>query len=328
MLSRRRLLGGATLLAAGSLLGARDTVAAPPAQADAQAPGFYRYRVGDFQVTAVTDGINTFPLPDGFVANAGRGEVGAALAAAHLDADRLAIPYTPVLVHTGRNLVLIDTGTGEANFAASKGRAGQFRRNLAAAGLSADDIDVVVISHFHGDHVNGLLDAAGKPAFPRAEVFVPEPEWAYWMDDGQMSRAPEGRLKGLFTNSRRVFDALERKVTRYGWDREVVPGILAVGTPGHTPGHTSYVVTSGDSRLFIQSDVTNLPALFVRNPGWHAGFDQDGPMAEATRRRIYDMLAAERMPVQGFHYPFPALARVETTGSGYREIPQPWMPVL
>lgn len=328
MLSRRSLLGSATLLTSGLLLGADRAVAAPPVQADTQAPGFYRYRVGDFQVTVVTDGINIFPVPDGFVVNASKGDVGAALAAAHLDPERLAIPYSPILVHTGRHLVLIDTGTGEANFAASKGRAGQFRRNLAAAGVSADAIDAVVISHFHGDHVNGLLDASGKPAFPRAEVFVPEAEWAYWMDDGQMSRAPTGRLEGLFKNSRRVFDALDRKVTRYAWDREVVPGIHATGTPGHTPGHTSYVVTSGDSRLFVQSDVTNLPALFVRNPGWHAGFDQDGPMAEETRRRVYDMLAAERMLVQGFHYPFPALARVEKAGSGYREIPQPWMPVL
>ena len=325
--SRRGVLGtglGALALGCGAAAG----TAAAPRQVDGQAPGFYRYKVGDLQVTVVTDGVNTYPIPDGFVANASKGEVGAALAAAHLDGERISVPYSPIVVNTGSRLVVIDTGTGEANFAASKGAAGQFGRNLQAAGLSAADVDAVVISHFHGDHVNGLLTADGKAAFPNAEILVPRIEWAFWMDDGEMSRAPKGRMEGLFKNNRRVFDALGRKVTPYEWDREVVPGITAVGTPGHTPGHTSYVLASGDSRVFVQSDVTNMPALFARNPGWHLSFDQDGPMAEATRRRVYDMLAAERMVVQGFHYPFPAVANVEKTATGYREVPRPWMPVV
>jgi glyoxylase-like metal-dependent hydrolase (beta-lactamase superfamily II) len=180
---------------------------------------------------------------------------------------------------------------------------------------------MVVISHFHADHVNGLLDAANKPAFPNAEIKVPEVEWKFWMDDGEMSRASKGRMSELFENNRRVFDALGRKVTPYAWDKDVAPGITAVGTPGHSIGHTSYVIASGRDSVYVQSDVTNVPYLFAAHPGWQAFFDQDPPQAEATRRRVYDMLVAEKLPVQGFHHPFPALGRVEKAGAGYRVVP-------
>jgi glyoxylase-like metal-dependent hydrolase (beta-lactamase superfamily II) len=144
------------------------------------------------------------------------------------------------------------------------------------------------------------------------------------MDDGEMSRASAGRMQDLFASNRRVFDALGRKVTPYEMGKEVAPGITAVATHGHSAGHTSHVISSGSGKVFVQADVTNLPQLFVRNPGWHASFDQDPKMAEETRRKIYDMLVAERMMVQGFHYPFPAIAYVEKTPTGYREIPVAW----
>lgn len=324
----RRAMVAALPATAGALSVSASASAQAAAPASGQAPGFYRYRLGDCQITSVTDGVNTYPIPDNFVLNASKTEVSAALKAAFRDGERISVPYTPIVVNTGSRLVVIDTGTGEANFTASEGAAGQFHANLRAAGISAADVDTVIISHFHGDHVNGLLTADGKPAFPKAEILVPRLEWAFWMDDGEMSRAPKGRMEGLFRNSRRVFDALGRKVTPYEWDHELVPGITSVGTPGHTPGHTSFRIASGDRAVFVQSDVTNVPVLFARNPGWHLNFDQDPQTAEATRRKVYDMLAAERMMVQGFHYPFPSIAHVEKVGAGYREIPVPWSPVL
>jgi glyoxylase-like metal-dependent hydrolase (beta-lactamase superfamily II) len=224
---------------------------------------------------------------------------------------------------------VIDTGLGAAGFAASKGNNGQFASNMAAAGFDPKAIDMVVISHFHGDHVNGLLLADGTPAFPNAEVLVPEVEWKFWMDDGEMSRASGERMTGLFKNNRRIFETgLKKKVTPYAWGKDVAPGLLAVDTIGHTPGHTSYVLSSGSDKLFIQSDVTNNPALFAANPGWHVQYDQDPAQAETTRRKVYDMLVAERMRVQGFHYPFPANGFVEKDGSGYRLVPAPWSPVI
>ncbi len=326
-LTRRGALAAAPAMAAGAAIAPGQARAAAPV-ARQQGPGYYRYRLGDFQITAVTDGVSTYPIPEAFVLNVPKSEVGAALKAAYLDGETISVPYTPVVVNTGSRLVVIDTGTGEANLAASKGSAGQFQGNLKASGIDPSDIDAVVVSHFHGDHVNGLLSADGKPAFPKAEILVPRLEWAFWMDDEEMSRARKGRMEGLFKNNRRVFDALGRKVTLYEWDKDVVTGITAVGTPGHSPGHTSYVIASGNSRVFVQSDVTSVPVLFARNPGWHVNFDQDPQMAEATRRRVYDMLAADRIMVQGFHYPFPSVAHVEKAGGGYREVPMPWSPVV
>ena len=326
-LTRRSLMASGSVAAAG-IAGRPDRAVAAPALPGQQVPGYYRYRVGDLVVTSVTDGVNQFPVPEGFVLNASRNDVGGALKAAYLDGQTIAVPYTPISVHTASRLVVIDTGTGEGNLAASRGAAGQFMANLKASGVDPQDVDTVIISHFHGDHVNGLLTPDGQPAFPKAEIMVPRVEWAFWMDDGEMSRASKGRMEGQFKNNRRVFDALSRRVTPYDWDREVVAGILAVGTPGHTPGHTSYVLASGGHSVFVQSDVTNVPVLFARHPGWHVAYDQDPAQAEATRRRVYDMLAADRVKVQGFHYPFPACAHVEKTADGYREVPVPWSPVV
>lgn len=312
----RRTLLASTLAAtalAGSGAPARAAEAVP---GGAQAPGFYRYRVGDVRVTAVTDGANTLPLPERFVLNADRAAVSAALTADFRDGANLTVPFTPLVIETGGRRVVIDTGNGEAAFQKSGGAVGQFHANLKAAGFDRGAIDAVVISHFHGDHVNGLLNPAGKPAFPNAEIHVPEAEWAYWMDDGAMSRAPAGRMQDQFRNVRRVFDGLDRKVTPYAWEREVLPGLTALGTPGHTPGHTSFLLASGSDSLFVQSDVTNVPVLFARHPGWHVMYDQDPAMAEATRRRVYDRIAAERTLLQGFHYPFPAAAHLERTADG------------
>ncbi|MFL6796316.1 MAG: MBL fold metallo-hydrolase [Xanthobacteraceae bacterium] len=246
------------------------------------------------------------------------------MAAAHFPPDLMTTPYNPIVVNTGSKLVVIDTGTGEATFSNSKGATGQFRRNLRAAGIDRNAVDVVLISHFHGDHINGLLTPENQLTYPNAEILVPAAEWKYFMDDGEMSRAPAGRMQDVFKNLRRVFDAIGRKVTPYEPNQEVAPGITSVATPGHTPGHNSHVIASGSSKVYVQADVTHVPFLFARHPDWHAFYDQDGAMAEATRRKVYDMLVTEKMMVQGFHYPFPSLAFVERNGSGYREVPVPW----
>src|SRR5215203_5162141 len=233
-LTRRSVLSMAAGMGAGGIVGSGPVQAAAP-RIGAQVPGFYRYKVGDNELTVVTDGANTFPLPDTFVTNASKQDVSAALAGAYRDKDKLTVPYSPLVVNTGSKLVVIDTGQGEAAFERSKGAAGQFHRNLAAAGIDRNAVDMVVISHFHGDHVNGLLTAENKLAFPNAEVLVPAVEWAFWMDDGEMSRASAGRMQELFKNNRRIFDALQRKVTPYEWNKEIAPGITPVSTPGHTP---------------------------------------------------------------------------------------------
>ena len=327
-LTRRHALAGAAALAATPLLPAAPATAAAPV-ADKQAPSFYRYKVGDILVNAIFDGSTTFALDEKFVPNAKVEEVSAALDNAFLPKDKMTLLFTPLAIQAGGKTIVIDTGMGGAALAASKGANGQFVTNLTAAGIDPKSVDMVVISHFHGDHVNGLLTADGTPAFPNAEVLVPATEWKFWMDDGEMSRAPAGRMQGLFKNNRNIFEAgLKKKVTPYEWGKEVAPGLLAVESVGHTPGHTSYVLSSGSGKVFVQSDVTNNPNLFATNPGWHASFDQDGDIAEKTRRRVYDMVVAEKLAVQGFHYPFPGLGHVEKDGAGYRVVPTPWNPVI
>jgi glyoxylase-like metal-dependent hydrolase (beta-lactamase superfamily II) len=302
--------------------------ATPPA--GKQAASFYRYKVGAIEVTVVSDGIARVPVTEAFVLNVKPEEVNKALREAYMEPGVFIGPYNPIVLNTGAKLALVDMGLGEAGFIASKGLSGQLRGNLAAAGIDANAIDTIIISHYHGDHINGLLKADNSLAFPNAEVLVPAPEHKYWTDAGEEGRAPTPRIADLFKNVRRVIEHAEikKRLRTYDWDKEVIPGVLAVGTPGHTPGHTSHVVTSGSSTVYVQADVTHAPFLFARHPGWHAFYDHDPVAAEATRRKVYDMLAAEKMQVQGFHYPFPSAGHVEKTADGYREIPMAWSPVL
>ncbi len=319
-ITRREVLGGVAMVAA--------SVAVPPANATApaigkQAKGIYRNKVGDAEVTVIADGVRVAPLSDTFVRNAKKEDVNGALQSNFMSMNQVVTPYNPIVVNTSSKLTLIDTGLGSGVFEKSKGALGQLGANFQAAGIDPKSIDAVIITHCHPDHINGLVGSDGKPAFPNAEVFVPAAELRYWSDDGAMSRASAG-LKGNFNNTRRVFKAFNNKMTPYEAGKELVSGLTTVATPGHTPGYMSLILSSGNARLFIQADVTNVPYLFARNPGWHVMFDMDGAAAEATRRKVYDMLVAEKMLMQGFHYPFPSLAHIEKSGSGYREVPVIW----
>jgi glyoxylase-like metal-dependent hydrolase (beta-lactamase superfamily II) len=326
-LNRRHLFAGAAAATLVPLATVRPASAAAPVSGK-QAPGYYRYKVGSFEVTVVSDGGRTFPLADNFVVNAKKDDVNAALAAAFMPKDMMTITFSTIVVNTGSKLVVIDTGNGPAAFEQSKGAVGQMHTNLAVAGIDRGSVDTVIISHFHGDHINGLVTADGRPAFANAEVQVPAAEWKFWTDEANAAKAKGTPIEGNFANVKRVFAALGDKVTRYEADKEIVAGIIAMATPGHTPGHSSQIVTSGNSTLAVQGDITNHPALFVRHPGWHVSYDMDATLAEATRRKFYDRVAAEKILVHGFHFPFPAAGHVEKDGDGYRLVPINWNPVV
>ena len=328
-LTRRSVLTGAA--AAGAAAAHPFTVTTPVRAAaplaGKQAPGFYRYKVGDLELTQVCDGARTIPVPDGFVKNVGKDQVLAAVEAPYLPKGHMTIPFNPLVVNTGAKLVLIDTGWGPETYTRTGGKEGQLLTNLAAAGIDPKTIDVVLISHMHPDHANGIKAADGTMVFPSAEIMVPSADWAFWMNDEHMSKA-QGVIKGHFENNRKVFAGLADKVTRYEAGREVVPGITAIAAPGHTPGHVAFAVASGGARVIVQGDVTNIPALFLRNPDWHVLFDVDPVKAAETRRKFHDMAVAEKALVAGFHFPFPALAHIEKSETGYREIPIPWNPTI
>lgn len=318
-----------TLLAAAGAAAAAGTGAVGPARAAApaagrQSPGVYRYQVGEFEVTALTDGIARRPLDASFVRNAQVADVREALDDAFLGKDVVPITFTALVVNTGKRLVMIDTGTGGR----TAPTAGQLHENLSAAGVDAKAVDTVLISHFHPDHIGGLRLKDGELAFPNAEVVVPEAEWAFWMDEGQMSRAPEG-MKNAFGIARKVFDPMAKDVRRFKGELELVPGIVSIPAAGHTPGHTAFRLSSDNDQLIVWSDTTNHPALFVRNPGWHVVFDMDAEAAEATRRRMLDMVANDRLLVAGYHFPFPAVGHIaQRSGREFAFVPEMWNPAL
>ena len=329
-LSRRHLLAGAAATTAAALspiASSPGEAAAPPA--GAQAPGFYRYKVGSYECTSINDGARTFPLPDTFVTNVPKAEAAAAAEAAYMPEGMVTVPFNPQLINTGGKLVLIDCGFGGAGFESSQGAVGRTLRNLVAAGVDAGSIDVVLMSHLHPDHTNGIRAADGTLAFANAEIMVPAKDWDFWMNEDNAAKAQSNAMmKNYFANVRKVYAGIEAKVTKYAWDKEVAPGITSVAAPGHTPGHTAFVVASGSSRILLQSDVTNIPEFFLRNPDWHVVYDVDPEQAQATRHRFYDMASAEKALVVGFHFSFPSMGHVEKDGARYRLVPIAWNPLL
>ncbi len=322
-MTRRKLFATAAAAGAASALtpfGAGHVLAAATA---GQGTGVYRYKMGDYEIIQLMDGARTFPIPNGFVANVSKDEAIKAAAAAYMPDGKVTIPFSPMIVNTGSKLIAIDTGNGLGAFAGSKGVVGQARMNMAAAGIDPAKIDIVLISHFHGDHIGGLKNADGSPAFPNAEIKVPKAELAFWSDEANASKA-NGFNKAQFPNVKKMMDGL--KVTTYDPDKEVAPGITSIATPGHTPGHNSFVVASGAKKILVQIDVTNIPSMFLQHPDWHSFFDNDGGVAQATRHKIYDMAAAEKMTVVGYHFPYPCVGHVEKDGAGYRLVPVAWDP--
>lgn len=322
-LSRRSALAGTGALAAAAALGL-PTLSQAQAQAptNGQAPGFYRYKIGDITLTAIHDGFGKRPL-EGFVRNAELADVKKAMAAAFLPQDALQITFTTLAIQQGGKLTLIDTGNGDSGAPTS----GTWMANFTAAGLDPKDVSTVVFSHFHGDHINGFRLKNGSAVFPNAEAMVPAAEWAFWMDDAKMNAAPEG-MKGAFAGVRRVFGPVAKDVKQFEPGKEILPGLTPIAAPGHTPGHTVFALASGNDRMMIMSDTTNHPALFVRNPDWSPVFDMDGPQAAATRRKLLDMVSAERMQVAFYHAPFPATGFIAKDGSGFEMVPVQWSSAL
>src|ERR1700691_6183104 len=317
-LTRRALLAGTTALAPG----------APPAVAEmppagAATPGIYRYKIGSYQLTALYDGIWYRPITDKFIRNVPFAEVEHVLDAAFMPHDKLTTPFTTLIVNTGKKIILIDTGTG-GQIAPS---AGVLRDNLAAAGIDPKAVDQIVISHFHPDHINGIKEKDNALIFANAEIMVPEPEWAFWMDDANLNAAA-GDLKITCRNQRRIFADIAAQVTRFKPGSEVAPGIETLAAAGHTPGHTGFAIHSGDQSLLVLGDTAQHPAVFARHPDWQAAFDIDGDAAVATRKKLFDRAAADRMLVTGYHFPFPACGHLIKTATGYEHVPVEWQPNL
>lgn len=313
-----------SLLAAPAVLsGASAPTLAKAPMIGVQAPSFYRYKFGDFEITALHEGEFTRPLDANFVRNAELKDVQAVLAESHLPTDKVKVSFTTVVVNTGAKLVLVDTGFHDNGGPTN----GKTVAQLKAAGIDPKDIDIVLLTHFHGDHLQGARAKDGTLVYPNAEIIVPENEWAFWMDDAKMAAAPEG-MKGTFAGIHRVLKPNAADVKRIKWGSEVITGITALEAAGHTPGHTIYALSSGGKTMLLVADITNLPALFVRKPEWQVMFDMDAAKATASRKRVLDMVAADKLQVAFYHAPFPATGFINKDGQGYQFIPVQWAAML
>ena len=303
----------ATVMATGAISGCATNTP----RTTSVASGVTRVELGSVSVTMLSDGQGARPLDANFVRNVPLAEVQAALTEAKLPTDRIDVPFNPFVADIGAQRVLFDTGSGEFGAAGS----GKLLENMGKAGIDPKSVTAVVISHFHGDHINGLRNKAGNLVFPNAKIYVPAPEWNWWMDEARLAATPEAQRGGLNT-ARRVFSPIAATVVRFEPGTEILPGVRSIAAYGHTPGHTAFMIEGGSRKLLYWADTTNV-FLFVRNPDWAVVFDMDADAAKATRRRIADLAIRENALVAGYHLPGSGIGTLSTRGKGYEFTPLP-----
>jgi glyoxylase-like metal-dependent hydrolase (beta-lactamase superfamily II) len=285
-----------------------------------QIPGVYHHRVGDIVVTAISDGFLDGSLD--VLRNISIDEARQILADAFRPARRTAV--NAFLIYSAGRLALIETGSG--NYLLPT--AGKVLANLGAAGVDPAGIESVLLTHMHPDHSAGLADpATGRRYFPNAELVVHENEPKHWFDDAKMAVATE-RAKKLYFQAAREQTTPYRDRWRLFTSGEVFPGITALPCHGHTPGHTSFMISSGNEQLLIWGDTVHVPEVQTARPEVCMEFDTDPDAAAATRRRVFDMVATDRLLVTGMHMHFPGFSHLVRRGTGYQLVPAAWEQVL
>ncbi len=307
-------------LAVGAAALAAPAVPMPTAQAAApksgkQVPGYYRFMVGDFEVTALHDGQVNREITPQLFPNTPIDEVIKVMDAQFMPTKPANSVFNTMVVNTGSKLVLIDSGFADNGAATT----GQMAANMAAAGISPSQIDIVLVSHFHGDHINGLRNKAGELLYPNAEIVAPPGDIKYYLDEATMNAAPEA-ARGGFMIARRVFNPILKDVKQGEWTKEWAPGITAIQSDGHTPGHTSFVVASGGKTLLVVGTPATIPGSSRAIPTGTSASTSTG-QGRHHRKRLLDMAAADRMQVSFYHAAFPATGFVAKSGNGYDWFP-------
>jgi glyoxylase-like metal-dependent hydrolase (beta-lactamase superfamily II) len=312
-LSRRTaLIGSAGLIGASLVPQLASPALARAPKLGVSMPTHFRFALGEFEITTVLDGAVQLDGPHPIFGENQPEEVVRKFAAENLLPEtRMEISFTPLIVNTGAELVLFDTGNGGTTN--RRPNAGLLASRLAAAGYKPEDITIVVITHCHGDHIGGLMED-GKPAFPNARYVIGQAEYDFWTDMDRLA-SPVAAAADLVQKN---LVPLAEKTSFIKPDGEVTPGIRAVDAFGHTPGHMAYHIESAGKRFLIWADLTNHWVMSLERPDWHLRFDMDKDKAVAARKRILDMAATDRIPVTGYHMPFPAVGFVMKKDGSYR----------
>jgi glyoxylase-like metal-dependent hydrolase (beta-lactamase superfamily II) len=315
--TRRHFLGGSAALTATAIL-APEMVslarATAPFLGPAQ-PTYSRFKLGAFEITTILDSDVSIDGPWPLIgANAEEEEVQALMRKHLLPEEKYQPGFTPMIVNTGKEMILFDTGNGENGFV-SRPQGGWLAAQLEPAGFSPDQIDVVVLSHGHSDHIGGLVES-GKLLFPNARYVIGDVEYDFW------SKQPGGDLKRFSKLFQELVVPLADKTTFVKPGSEVAPGIRAVDAYGHTPGHLAFHIESDSKQLLFWGDCAHHHVASLARPDWHCVFDVDKEQGAAARKRMFDMVATDKLPVAAFHMPFPSIGYVEEIEAGsYRWVP-------
>lgn len=293
------MAGAATGLAAGS----------PPARVAAS----HAFRIGELEVVVLSDGNLEIPAAN-LATNAERGQLATALAAAGQTVEQVAPPCNVTLIRMRSGVVLIDVGAG-ARFMPT---AGKLLASMEAGGIARESITTVVFTHAHPDHLWGTLDDFDdQPSFPNASYVISSAEWDFWLADDVLRRLPEER-QNFAAGARRNLARIEHKVRTVEPVGEIVAGLRALDTAGHTAGHISVEVATGRDGLIVLGDALTRPVVSFAHPDWKPAADHHDPdLAVRTRRSLLDRLAADRTPIIGYHLPWPGLGHVASKGTAF-----------
>jgi glyoxylase-like metal-dependent hydrolase (beta-lactamase superfamily II) len=317
MLDRRMLLRtGSAAVGAAALALAPTALAHAPQPGKAQ-PGFYRFKLGAIEITVVSDGTLAFPAETLWGDRAD--DARSLLTSTFQPSSPVGLQINTILVNTGGKLVLIDAGCGVDKFQNTNGR---LLGHLASAGYAPGDIDMILFTHFHFDHLWGISDSKNASLlFPSAEFIASEAEVAFWSDPGLPGKVP-AKQQPLVTQTNLKLASPRLRQIKAG--AEVAPGVTTFDTAGHTPGHMSVHISSGREEMLLTGDVVADPEIGFLHPEWAFGFDLDAPLATKARMAFLDRAAADKTLVGSYHLPFPGFGHVVREGNGYRWLPEDW----